>query len=216
MQLPGKWFGMKNDVKSMKLWGTFWMVVLVLLGTDKVKALALTPTATPTLTITPTPTPTVTLTPTPKGTPTWTGTPTISPTGTIFTTTFTHTMTATITKTNSPTRTMSPTATSTPGVFKFSVSPKPDASGNIKFSWGANKEAQQAFLRVRTSGYRTVKEFDFFKKEKPEYLTVGTHDLVWDGKDDEGRPMTPGTYLCFIEVVIGKKSYYSVGKIYFP
>jgi hypothetical protein len=194
------------------------MVALVLLGPNVLKALAPTPAVTPTLTpvSTITPTPTLTVTPTPPGTPTSTGTPTVTRTGTIFTYTPTATVTATMTKTSSPTRTSSPTPTPTPGVFKFFVSPKPDPSGNIRFSWATNAEASQAFLRVRTSGFRTVREFDFFKKEKPEYLTVGTHDLYWDGKDEAGRPMTPGTYLCFITVVIGKKTYETTGKVYFP
>ena len=189
------------------------------------------PTPTPTFTFTPTQTGTIfpTKTPTPTGTPTITSTPTETPTITFtFTPTPTGTLspsltptpsstpTATITQTPTKTPTSTPTATSTPGVFEFSVSPKPDETGLVRFKWGTTVPANEAYLRVYTSGFRLVWEMNFNKDEKPEYLGSGAHEVTWNGKDDEGRPMPPGTYLCFISVTAGKKSYESSSKTEMP
>lgn len=76
--------------------------------------------------------------------------------------------------------------------------------------------ADEAYLRVYTSGFRLVWEEDFSKDEKPEYLGAGTHETTWNGRDDEGRPMPPGTYLCFISVTSGKKNYESSSKTEIP
>ncbi len=27
-------------------------------------------------------------------------------------------------------------------------------------------------------------------------MTAGTHDILWDGRDDAGRPVPPGSYTC--------------------
>ncbi len=188
-------------------------------------SLSLIPTATFTSTgtltpvLTPTPTFTITVSPTRTSTPTITASPTNTTTGTqsptvTFTPTFTVTLTPTKTLTSTPTATA--TATSTPGVFKFSVSPKPDGQGMIHFSWGTNIPADQAFLRIYTSGFRVVREFDFDKNETPEYLTAGSHDVSWDGKDDNKRPLPPASYLCFIDVNAGKKKYEASSKTEIP
>ena len=128
----------------------------------------------------------------------------------------THTPTATPTKTSSPTPTSTQTATITPGVFKFSISPKPDAQGQVHFGWISNIPADQVFLAVYTSGFRVVRRFNFSKDKNPEELTIGSHDLTWDGKDEEGRPMPPGIYLCFIDMNVGKKKYETSGKTEIP
>lgn len=171
------------------------------------------------LTWTPTPTFTHTLSPTITYTPTITSTPTNTPTGTLTpSNTYTPTFTITLTPTPTPTRTptVTPTATSTPGVFKFSVSPKPDAQGVINFSWGTTIPADEAFLKIYTSGFRVVREFYFNKDENSDYLPAGTHDFSWDGKDDNKRPLPPANYLCFIDVNAGKKKYEASGKTEIP
>ena len=112
-----------------------------------------------------------------------------------FTPTFTITLTPTRTPTSTPT--MTPTATSTPGVFEFSVSPKPDARGLIKFSWGTTIPADEASLKVFTSGFRVVREFFFNKGENPEYLSSGTHDFSWDGRDDQSKTPAAGNLSLF-------------------
>lgn len=71
-------------------------------------------------------------------------------------------------------------------------------------------------MRVYTTGFRLVWEMNFNKDEKSEYLGTGTHETTWDGKDDEGRPMPPGSYLCFISVTVGKKSYEASSKTEMP
>lgn len=71
-------------------------------------------------------------------------------------------------------------------------------------------------MRVYTSGFRLVWEENFNPKEKPEFLTLGTHETTWNGKDDEGRSMPPGTYLCFISLTVGKKTYEGSGKTEMP
>jgi flagellar hook assembly protein FlgD len=136
-------------------------------------------------------------------TPSNTPTPTISPT-------------PTITKTFTPTITFTPTATSTPGVFKFTVSPKPDGQGQVHFVWGTTIPADEAYLRVYTSGFRLVWEENYNPNEKPEYLTAGDHETIWNGKDDEGRPMPPANYMCFISLTVGKKTYEASGKTEMP
>lgn len=168
---------------------------------------------------TPVPTATFTRTPTASPTLTPTSTPTNSPTGTLtplLTNTSTPTNTPTATVTSSFTATPSPTWTSTPGVFQFTVSPKPDAQGQIHFQWGTTIPADEAYLRVFTSGFRLVWEEVFNKDQKPEFLTTDPHDVTWNGRDDQGRPMPPGSYICFISVTVGKKSYESSSKTEIP
>ncbi len=63
---------------------------------------------------------------------------------------------------------------------------------------------------------RPVVNFEFNKHEKPEYLTAGTHEVVWDGRDEEERPMPPGSYICFISITVGKKTYEASGKTEIP
>lgn len=187
-----------------------------------------TPTSTVTITATPSPTFTITLTPTQTLTPTITLSPTITPTptvtstGTLPTSTWTPTITLTSTITYTPTKTctITPTftltSTATPGVFKFFVSSKPDRDGQIKFNWGANVKADEVNLKVYTSGFRLAREFDFNKEQNPENLTAGPHEITWDGKDEEDRPMPPGSYLCFVRVNVDKKTYEASGKTNIP
>ncbi len=61
-----------------------------------------------------------------------------------------------------------------------------------------------------------VWEATYGKAEHPEYLDAGNHETTWNGRDDQGRSMPPGTYLCFISVTVGKKSYESSGKTEMP
>jgi len=180
-------------------------------------------TLTPTGTLTPSKTPTPTWTFTPSFTWTYTftitNTPTDTPTGTLtpsntFTPTSTPTMTST--KTFTPTITHTPTATSTPGVYKFTVSPKPDGQGLVHFVWATTIAADETYVRVYSSGFRLVWEVNFNKNEKPENLTLGSHEAAWNGQDDEGRSMPPGTYLCFVSLTVGKKSYEASGKTDIP
>ena len=154
-------------------------------------------------------------------TPTLTFSPTNSPMGTrspVLTPTHTRTATITLSPTPSPTKTatVTPTFTATPGVFKFAVSSKPDERGEIHLAWGTNVPASEAYLRVYTSGFRLVWEENFNKEKNADYLTAGTHQTTWNAKDDQDRPMPPGTYLCFISVTVGKKSYDGSGKTEIP
>ncbi|HVZ81662.1 MAG TPA: hypothetical protein VHE12_12810 [bacterium] len=172
---------------------------------------SLVPTGTPTSTPSVTPTPTITSTPT--NSPTGTRSPV--PTATVSSTA-THTPSTTPTSSPTLSPTPSPTWTSTPGVFQFSVSPKPDGQGQIHFQWGTTVPADEVYLRVFTSGLRLVWEDTFNKKEKPEFLTIDPHDVTWNGRDDVGRPMPPGYYICFISVTAGKKTYESSSKTEIP
>ncbi len=177
------------------------------------------PTASSTPLGTPTMTFTSTLSSTPTSTPTQTQTPTITSTGTLqptSTPTCSPTSTPTISPTPTLTVTFTPTYTSTPGVFKFSVSPKPDAQGKVNFSWGTTIPADEAYLKIYTSGFRMVREFNFNRDENTDYLTAGSHDFTWDGKDDNQKSLPPATYLCFIDVNVGKKKYEASGKTEIP
>ena len=175
------------------------------------------PTQTPTGTLSPSLTPTITHSSTSTSTQTYT--PTQTPTGTLspsLTFTPTGTPTSTSTRTSTSTPTSSPTPTATPGVFQFSVSPKPDDSGLIKFTWGANIKCDSVYLKIYSSGFRLVRSFEFNKEETPDYLTVGTHNFTWDRKDEENRLMPPGIYLCFVDINAGKKRYEASGKTEIP
>jgi flagellar hook assembly protein FlgD len=111
---------------------------------------------------------------------------------------------------------VTPTYTSTPGVFQFSVSSQPDANGQIHFNWGSTIRSDEVAIKIYTSGFRLVRAFDFDKHEHPEYLDAGLHEVVWDGKDEQGRMMPPETYLCFINIVAGKRTYEASGRTSFP
>jgi hypothetical protein len=185
------------------------------------------PTQTPTMVIvlTPTKTATVTNTPTRTNTPTITGTPTETATGTLPTNTSTPTKTPTFTptatgtlptSTRTPTMTMTATATSTPGIFEFKVSPKPEADGQIKFQWEATMKAKEVDVKIFTSGFRIVRQFSFDQHQHNDNLTVGPHDMSWNGKDEQDRAMPPGTYLCFVLVQTEKKDYEASGKTNIP
>jgi hypothetical protein len=178
-----------------------------------------TPENSPTPVFTPTPEFSATVTSTGTNTAIFTSTATFTATGTLTpsdtptpTSTDTHTVTLTPTITSTPTA----TATSTPGIFQFSVSPKPDGQGQIRFAWGTTVPADEVFLKIYSSGFRIVHEFHFTPKDKPEFLASGGHEAVWDGKDEQRRPMPPGTYLCFINVNVGKKRYEASGKTEIP
>jgi flagellar hook assembly protein FlgD len=98
----------------------------------------------------------------------------------------------------------------------FTVSPKPDDTGLIKFSWGVNIPSDSVILNVYTSGFRLVRNFEFNKEETPDYLTPGSHEYTWDRKDEENRLMPPGIYLCFVDIRAGKKKYEASGKTEIP
>jgi hypothetical protein len=181
-------------------------------ATDSTQA-TLTPSATSTssvqVTASPTLTPVLSASPSVSAPESWTPTCT-------DTVTPSFTPTASATATASPTPTATPTVTSTPGVFVFSVSPKPDDQGDIRFKWGTTVSADEVFLGIYTSGYRVVRKFSFNKKENSEYLASGEHEYTWDGRDINKRPMAPGIYLCFIQVNVGIKRYEASGKTEIP
>jgi flagellar hook assembly protein FlgD len=111
---------------------------------------------------------------------------------------------------------MTPTATSTPGVSVFKVSPKPEADGTIKFQWETTTKAKEVDVKVFTSGFRMVRQFSFDQHQQNENLKAGPHETTWDGKDEQGRPMPSGTYLCFILIQTDKKDYEASGKTEIP
>ena len=86
----------------------------------------------------------------------------------------------------------------------------------MKFKWGTTISADEVFLKVYTSGFRIVREFDFNQQERADLLDAGPHDFAWDLRDEEKRPMPPGNYLCFIDVKVGKKRYEASGKTEIP
>jgi len=101
-------------------------------------------------------------------------------------------------------------------VFQFKVSPKPDSQGRISFSWGVNIPADRVFLKIYSSGFRLARDFEFNKLDSPDYLTKGAHEFFWDAKDEQGRPMPPGSYLCFIDINVKKKVYEASSKTMIP
>ncbi len=102
---------------------------------------------------------------------------------------------------------MTPTLTSTPGVVWFTVSAKPEPDGKIKFKWDSTFKAKEVDVKIFTTGFRLVRQFNYDKHEHGENLNPGEHEIYWDGKDEEDRPMPAGNYLCFIEAMAEKRSY---------
>ena len=91
------------------------------------------------------------------------------------------------------------------------------ASGVRAKSWiESTAPSDEVHLNIYTSGFRIVRNFIFDRDQKPEFLQAGTHEFIWDGKDDMGRWMPPGTYLSFIEMNLGKKRYEASGKTELP
>jgi len=111
---------------------------------------------------------------------------------------------------------MTPTGTPTPGVFKFNVSPKPETDGKIKFQWGTTIKAREINIKIFTSGFRLVEQFSFDKQAHSENLSAGEHEMSWDGKDEQGRAMPSGNYLCFVVIETEKKDYEASAKTNIP
>ena len=160
-------------------------------------------------------TPTPTLLPVPSLTPVASKSAvvsTVTPAGTL-TATATITKTGTVTPTSTITATGTPTPT--PGVFHFKISPHP-VQGSLHFEWGANMQSQEVDLIVYTSSFRPVRRFIFSPANRVDFLIPGVHEFVWNGLDDENRPLVPGTYLCFIDVKVRKSSYEASGDFATP
>jgi flagellar hook assembly protein FlgD len=52
--------------------------------------------------------------------------------------------------------------------------------------------------------------------DSPDFLTKGPHEFKWDGKDEQNRPMPPGSYFCFIDINVKKKTYEASSKTEIP
>jgi flagellar hook assembly protein FlgD len=72
------------------------------------------------------------------------------------------------------------------------------------------------YLKIYSSGFRLVRDFEFNKLDSPDFLTRGTHKFYWDGKDEQNRRMPPGSYLCFIDINSKKKVYEASSKTEVP
>lgn len=71
-------------------------------------------------------------------------------------------------------------------------------------------------MKIFTSGFRLVRQFNFDKHEHGENLNTGEHDMSWDGKDEQDRSMPSGTYLCFIMIETEKKTYEASAETHIP
>jgi flagellar hook assembly protein FlgD len=72
------------------------------------------------------------------------------------------------------------------------------------------------YLKIYSSGFRLVRDFEFNKLDSPDFLTRGTHKFYWDGKEEQNRRMPPGSYLCFIDINSKKKVYEASSKTEVP
>jgi hypothetical protein len=170
------------------------------------------PTA-PTVTQTPWPSQTLTPTETFVSTPTGTSTATAEPTQTtsdtptdtptlLGTDTPTPTPSATDTSTPSPT----PTVTSTPGLSAFRVSPAV-LPGPVTLFWENAMAVDRLHLKVFTSSFRLLKSFPLDKEPQNEKRKIGPQTMVWNGLDDRGKSLPPGTYFLFLTARMGKGTY---------
>ena len=144
-----------------------------------------TPTNSPTNTPTPTATDTPTLTPTVTPTSTQTSTPTTSPT---VTPTFTLPPTATITPTNTPTTTPTITPTFTP-TCEIHVWPDP-----FNPNYAVNGTLKVSCLPSGT----TVSFFTLAGELVNQLPEVGGM-IQWNGKNQQGVPVSPGIYYYVIK-----------------
>lgn len=155
------------------------------------------------LTIT-TSTVTPTVMPARKGKPGEGGNP---PTATVTDTeTATATPTPSDTATATPTPSPTPTSTSTPGVFAFSVDPKPLKSRAV-VRWELTLPADQVIFKVYTSSFRLVRSRTYTRLLNPAQTAAGPVETEWDVTDDRGNPLTPGTYFFYLRARIGKATY---------
>jgi flagellar hook assembly protein FlgD len=76
--------------------------------------------------------------------------------------------------------------------------------------------AKEVDIKVFTSGFRIVRQFSFDQHAHNENLKEGPHDMTWNGKDEQDRPMPSGNYLCYILVGTEKKDYEASGKTNIP
>jgi flagellar hook assembly protein FlgD len=86
----------------------------------------------------------------------------------------------------------------------------------LHFQWGTTMQVQEVNLSIYTSSFRIVRRFTFNPLNQVQFLAVGAHEFVWDGLDEEGRPLVPGTYLCFVGAKLGKKNYEASGDFSTP
>jgi hypothetical protein len=171
------------------------------------------PTATATETVTDTPaalppTPTVTssATATLKASKKGKGKETATPTDTI-TVTLTETVTSTATSTSTDTPTPTVTATSTPGIFEFSVNPKPLKGGKAVVRWELTVPANQVIFKVYTSSFRLVRSRRYTRRMNPAQTALGPVETEWDVTDDRKKPLVPGTYFFYLMVKSGKQTW---------
>jgi uncharacterized repeat protein (TIGR01451 family) len=158
-----------------------------------VNCLTDTPTNSPTMTSSPT----VTNTPTMTGTPTPSGTPTNSPTVTDTPTiTDTATVTPSPTVTNTPTITPTPTATLVP----FHLWPNPF---NPLYAVGGVLKAYEVPAGSTLTIYTLAGE--------PVSTSEESGGLIeWDGRNERGRPVSPGIYYY---VILSKGQIFHRGKL---
>lgn len=204
-------------MRSFRLWA--WMVLFVAQassGWGQEATWTFTPTwtrtYTPTVTDTSSPTLTVTttFTPTPSATSSPTATETLS--GTPNTPTITSTPTESPTATLTPTVTLTATATTTstctptPGIASFLVEPA-TLSGPVTLRWQLTADMSRLQAKLFTNSFRLLKRFPIDRTDHPEYFKAGSHEMVWDGLDDRGRPLVAGRYYLFLTANKGKLRY---------
>jgi hypothetical protein len=140
-------------------------------------------------TATPTPTQSETATDTPvsspSDTPTWTGTDTPTPT---------------------PTPSATATVTFPPGLSAFRVEPAV-LPGPVTLFWENAMAVDRYQLKVFTSSFRLLKSFPFDKETQKDLHGIGLQSLTWDGLDDRGNSLPPGTYYLFLGARMGKGTF---------
>jgi len=128
-------------------------------------------------------------------------TPTATMTETV---TETPTLTSTPTSTDTPTPSPTTTWTSTPGIFLFSISPKP-LKGKAVVHWEFTMPVDQVVFKVYTSSFRLVRSRRYTRTNNPTQTVAGTVETEWDVTDDRGKPLVPGTYFFYLTVKAGKQ-----------
>ena len=162
------------------------------------QTLTFTPNASYTDTFTPTMTLTVTLTPTITPTRTPTKTPTTTPTPT-------PTLTLTVTLTPTPTFTPSSTPTSLPAPF---VSVRPNWSkGGAPIDWVVQLTAASS---IQLKIYDIAGELVYAAGVQG---TAGANTMVWNLKNQSGRPVADGLYVYWLEAPRGLNPSDQVGRV---
>jgi hypothetical protein len=91
-------------------------------------------------------------------------------------------------------------------IASFSCHPNPFASG-ITLQYRVGDASGQAPSADTDTELRIYNCLGRLVRHIPAGLSPGDHNITWDGTDDAGRAISPGTYFCRFPATYGVKTY---------